>query len=269
MAKKELKAGVAKKILEWQLQSGIDVAVLDPRDPKSIKMEDRNVSAAVSKPLPISIEDLSSMSLEDKTKPDSHSASDITSLEGLRQALFNLEVGQLKYTAKNLVFSAGVPTSDVMIIGEAPGADEDEQGLPFVGLSGQLLDRMLATIGLNRQENIYITNILPWRPPGNRQPTQDEIKICLPYVHKHIELIKPKIILLVGGVSAKSILDTSEGIMKLRGRWKEYVSPFEGFKAKLLATYHPAFLLRSPAQKSYVWQDLIMLKRELEDISIK
>lgn len=186
---------------------------------------------------------------------------DVESLEELRAALEKFEGCPLKATATNLVFSAGNPQASLMFIGEAPGADEDRQGLPFVGMSGQLLDKMLATIGLDRTK-IYISNILPWRPPGNRQPSSSEISMCLPFVRKHIELVKPQILVCVGGTSTKALLDTNEGIMRLRGRWHDC----QGIPT--LAIYHPAYLLRSPGQKRYFWKDLLTLQDKLQELGM-
>lgn len=188
-------------------------------------------------------------------------------LDELRQALEDFNECQLKFTATQLVFSDGNPHAKIMVIGEAPGADEDIQGKPFVGLSGQLLDRMFATIGLSRQSNIYITNIVPWRPPANRQPTPQEIAQCLPFVQRHIELINPDILILVGGVASKTILATNEGIMRLRGIWTAYTSPGLAAPIKCIATFHPAFLLRSPGQKAQVWQDLLLIQHEITTVS--
>jgi DNA polymerase len=149
-----------------------------------------------------------------------------------------------------------------MIIGEAPGADEDREGLPFVGVSGQLLNRALATIGLNRT-NVYITNIIPWRPPGNRPPTPQEIAQCLPFVERHIELVHPKLLILVGSVAAKAVLKQVDGITKIRGRWFEYQPPHPDAPIRTIATFHPAFLLRSPNQKAQLWQDLLKIEEEI------
>jgi DNA polymerase len=169
----------------------------------------------------------------------------------------------LKQTATNLVFADGNPDSGLMLIGEAPGADEDRLGLPFVGVSGRLLDRMLAAIGRDRT-GTYITNILPWRPPGNRQPTPAEMAMCLPFVQRHVELVRPRIIVLIGGTSAKTLLGTAEGIMRLRGRWFDYRSPGLARPIPALATFHPAYLLRSPAQKREAWRDFLALKKKIE-----
>lgn len=192
----------------------------------------------------------------------SHLADSCQSLEELRQALMDFDACTLKHTATNLVFGDGNPKGRVMLVGEAPGADEDRQGIPFVGLSGQLLDRIIGSIGLDRT-SVYITNIVPWRPPGNRQPTSQEIALCAPFIRRHIELVNPEFLILVGGVSAKTLLDTNEGIMKLRGRWLEYSSPGLPHPIKTLATFHPAFLLRSPGQKEFSWRDMLMLKAAL------
>ncbi len=189
------------------------------------------------------------------------SAQSAKTLEELRAALVAFEGCALKYTATNLVFGDGYPHARVMLIGEAPGADEDRQGLPFVGQSGQLLDKMFATIGLTR-ENFYITNIIPWRPPGNRQPTPAEAEACLPFVRRHIDLVSPDFLILVGGTATKTLLGGREGIMRLRGSWKDYTSE-AGKKMKVIAIFHPAYLLRSPGQKREVWLDLIKIKHSL------
>ncbi|MBL0941855.1 MAG: uracil-DNA glycosylase [Alphaproteobacteria bacterium] len=184
-------------------------------------------------------------------------------LEELRNALQAFNGCPLKNTATNLVFGEGNPNADVMLIGEAPGADEDRLGRPFVGLSGQLLDRMFATIGYDRTK-FYITNILPWRPPGNRQPTLAETSACLPFVERHIELVNPKVIVLVGGTSAKTLLNRQDGIMRLRGKWLDYQTSRMAAPIKAYAIYHPAYLLRSPGQKRIAWQDLLALKVVLD-----
>ena len=186
------------------------------------------------------------------------------SLGELRAALEGLEGFPLKVTATNLVFGEGVETPDVMFIGEAPGADEDRQGRPFVGASGRLLDRMMGSIGLDRAENAYITNILPWRPPGNREPTAAEIAVCLPFIRRHIALVRPRIIVPVGGTAAKTLLDQRQGIMRLRGRRFEFTDP--GLEQPLPAVplFHPAFLLRSAGQKALAWRDLLTIKQIIQ-----
>jgi len=183
----------------------------------------------------------------------------INSLKELRLALESFEGISLKNTATNLVFSDGNPEAKIMIVGEAPGKEEDRIGVPFVGQAGQLLDRMLKSIGLSRDQT-YITNIIPWRPPGNRTPSQEEVSLMKPFILKHIQLKKPEIILALGGVSAKTILDVQTGILKLRG--KTYNKNF-GLKKPIvvLPTLHPAYLLRAPAQKKFAFADLVLLKR--------
>lgn len=189
-------------------------------------------------------------------------AGEAGSLTELEKALNHFEGCALKRTATNTVFADGNPQAKIMLVGEAPGADEDRMGKPFVGVSGQLLDKMLAAIGLDR-ETVYITNIVNWRPPGNRSPSASEIAVCLPFTRRHIELVKPDVLLFVGGVAAKALLETSQGITRLRGRWTDYKS--EGLEKAVpaMAIFHPAFLLRSPAQKKLAWQDLLAVKKHL------
>jgi len=192
-----------------------------------------------------------------------------TTLEELQAAIAAFEGCALKRTAKNTVFCDGNPKTRVMVIGEAPGADEDRLGKPFVGVSGQLLDRMLASIGLDRQTGFYITNILPWRPPGNRTPTSGEIATCLPFIERHIALVDPKMIILAGGVAAKTIFQTGEGIMKLRGRWFDYHPAMLKAAVPTMAIFHPAYLLRSPAQKREAWRDLLAIRQKLDEMQKK
>ena len=181
-------------------------------------------------------------------------------LDELKQALADFEGCALKFTAKNLVFADGNPEADLMFVGEAPGRDEDIQGLPFVGRAGQLLDRMLSAIGRDRQ-SVYITNVLNWRPPGNRTPTPAEQAICQPFIERHIELADPKVLVFLGGVSAKQLLNTTTGIMRLRGKWQVYRAGDREIPA--LPTLHPAYLLRQPAQKRLAWHDLLLLMQRL------
>jgi len=183
-------------------------------------------------------------------------------LPTLKAALERFEGCELKKTATNMVFADGNPESRIMLIGEAPGREEDRQGLPFVGVSGQLLDRMLACIGHDRG-SVYITNVLFWRPPGNRTPTPNEVAACLPFVARHIALIDPSHILLLGGLSAKTLLNRSEGILKLRGSWGEIPVAGKQRPVPALATLHPAYLLRQPAQKRLAWRDLLSFQSAL------
>lgn len=188
-------------------------------------------------------------------------AAEAMDLESLKAAIERFEGCNLKFTAKNLVFADGNPKASLMLIGEAPGRDEDIQGTPFMGHAGQLLDRMLQSIGQSR-ENVYLTNIIPWRPPGNRTPTVMEITMCLPFVTRQIELVQPSHILLLGGASSKALLGVKEGIMRLRGKWHDYALP-DGKTIKTLPMLHPDYLLRNPAHKRHAWFDLLQLKAEL------
>lgn len=189
-------------------------------------------------------------------------AASAQSLAELRAAVEAFDGCPLKLTATNTVFGDGNPNAKVMFIGEAPGEEEDRRGLPFVGVSGKLLDRMVQYIGLDRS-SFYITNVLFWRPPGNRAPTQAEVAACLPFLRRHIELVGPRILVFVGGSAASALLGKTEGIGKLRGRWMIYQSPGLAQPASALATYHPAYLLRSPAQKREAWRDLLQLKAKM------
>ncbi len=184
----------------------------------------------------------------------------------LVEALAAFDGCALKKTATNLVFADGNPAARIMFVGEAPGADEDRAGKPFVGVSGQLLDRMLSWIGLTRQR-FYITNIVFWRPPGNRTPTSDEVAACLPFVHRHIELVAPAILVTVGGPATETLLHRNDGISKLHGRWFEYQTP--GFERPIPAfpIFHPAFLLRSPAQKRAAWRDILVLDQKVAELA--
>ena len=185
------------------------------------------------------------------------------SIAELAQALAAFDGCALKETALNLCFADGNPAAEVMLIGEAPGAEEDRQGTPFVGPSGQLLDRMLAAIGLDRA-SVYITNVIYWRPPGNRSPTPAEIAACQPFLERQIELIRPKVIVFVGGIAARGLLGVKEGVTKLRGRRLLYPLA-DGTSVPALVMFHPAYLLRTPAQKRLAWRDLLTMKRLLDE----
>lgn len=190
-----------------------------------------------------------------KQEISSSNRMNFSNLEDLKKAVFNIDC-ILKKTARNTVFSDGNPNSDIMIIGEAPGQEEDEQGKPFVGQSGKLLDNMLLSVGIKRSD-VYISNIVFWRPPGNRTPSAEEISLCMPYVESHISFIKPKILLLLGSVAVKSLLNTTDGISKLRGKKNIYKN------IDVIPTFHPAYLLRSPGQKALAFRDFISLKKLL------
>src|SRR5437763_1999983 len=183
-----------------------------------------------------------------------------TSLDELRSILDRFEGCALRATATRLVFADGNPKSRVMFVGEAPGYDEDIAGRPFVGRSGKLLDRMMAAIGLDRSA-AYIANVVPWRPPGNRTPTPQETAICLPFIQRQIELADPDILVCLGGPAMQTLLGIKDGITRSRGRWFSYQTGRREIRA--LATFHPAFLLRSPLQKRFAWRDFLALKTAL------
>jgi len=187
-----------------------------------------------------------------------HPALTCETLDQLRYAMEHATGCDLIKAATHTVFSGGNPDADVMLIGEAPGADEDRLGEPFVGQSGQLLDVILATIGLDRT-SIYIGNIIPWRPPGNRPPTAAEIVYCLPFIKRHIELVSPKILILLGGVAVKTLLNRNDGILKLRGEILEYTTN-GGSTIAAMPTLHPSYIMRSASQKALVWKDMLTLK---------
>jgi len=187
-------------------------------------------------------------------------AAGATSLDALRAMLERFEGCGLRLTAKRLVFADGNPHGRVMFVGEAPGRDEDIAGLPFVGRSGQLLDRMMAAIGLDRA-TAYIANIIPWRPPGNRTPTPQESQICLPFIKRQIELADPDILVCLGGPSAAALLGLTEGIRRSRGRWRAYHTGTREIRA--IATFHPAYLLRTPLEKRFAWRDFQAIRAAL------
>jgi DNA polymerase len=258
-----IKNNIEKDILEWFLDNGVDEIVshkpVDKTKSVKIKKVDEIIPPNLGKP----IKGTSSAIIE-----ATELAKQANTLEELRLAIAGFDGLPVKKTALNMVFCDGNPNADVMVIGEAPGADEDRQGKPFVGASGQLLDTILGRIGLTRsaenpKQATYISNILNWRPPGNRTPTPDEMKIALPFIEKHIQLVSPKILLLVGNTPMRTILNTKEGIKKMRGRWHDYnvITPDLGeLKSPILAlpTFHPAFLLRNPYEKKTIWQDMVM-----------
>lgn len=269
--------------LEWLIDIGADEVIAEAANlsgwkeltPKpQVSAEERRKSqppspAAVSQQPPPLVEARQVSSPKAPPVSVNHRVSAQT-LDELRAELTVFEGCALKATAMNLVFSDGNPASPVMFIGEAPGEEEDRQGKPFVGASGKLFDQMLAAAGIARPD-IYISNILFWRPPGNRTPTDAEIASCLPFVERHISLIKPKIIVLLGGVAAKTLLHTKEGITRLRGRWMNYTpSTGEALDTPIpcLPIYHPAYLLRQASTKRQAWNDILQLKKYLTDNNI-
>ena len=188
-------------------------------------------------------------------------------LTELKKKIINVDC-KLKLNSKNFVFYDGILRSDIMIIGEAPGFEEDKVGKPFVGAAGKKLDEMINAIGLDRKNNVYITNIIPWRPTNNRTPTENEINLFLPYVEEHISIISPKILLLFGNVASKSLLNLNEGITKHRGKWFNYNNPFLNKKIFATCIFHPSYLLRSPNKKKFAWEDLKKVKEKITNLKI-
>ena len=263
-----------REVLAWYVDAGVDIALADePVD--QFEAAEKLSSKPAAKPQSFQKIELKAPEAsapirqqEQRTVPDETTvlraaelAQKASTLSELRDAISGFDGCNLKFTAKSTVFSDGNPEAKIMLIGEAPGRDEDTQGIPFVGRSGQLLNKMLAAIGLDR-ENVYITNVIPWRPPGNRTPTPQETEICRPFIERHIALVKPDLLLLIGGSSAKTLLKTTKGIMSLRGRWHD--CEFGDHSIPAMPMFHPAYLLRQPAQKRMAWNDLLEVKKKLQ-----
>ena len=245
--------------LKWQLEAGADEAIADEpghwlKAPQAAAEPAKAAPAA--KPAPSS----------DGVRSASQLAKAAQSLDALKTAMEGFEACPLQKTAKNLVFADGNPKARIMLVGEAPGRDEDLQGKPFVGRSGQLLDRMLASIGLDRQ-SVFIGNCVHWRPPGNRKPTDAEKAMCLPFLLRQIELVDPAILVLVGATAAQSLLDTTDGITRIRGKWRTYTTQ-SGQTIPALPIFHPAFLLRSAAKKREAWSDMLAIQAKMTDLAL-
>lgn len=207
---------------------------------------------------------IKTLSLNEKVASIMHDVGPLSELEALRAYSETFSYVRLKETATQLVFGDGVSTQPVaMVIGEAPGADEDIQGKPFVGKSGQLLDRILASISLTRATNTYITNVIPWRPPGNRTPTDEEIQLFTPIIARHIELVNPQFLILAGATAIQAVLSAGGGIARIRGKVQTYQTLFERKSFRVMPIYHPSYLLRSPGQKAKAWKDMLTIKTQL------
>jgi uracil-DNA glycosylase family 4 len=282
-----LSADQALALLQWQIEMGADEAI----GPEAIDRLATSASSSATPPplmgegrvgvLPTPIASRSAASFksaaaappralsESPAEPAQSAralAAQAQTIEALAALVAGFDACPLKRTATNTVFADGNPAAPILIVGEAPGTDEDRIGKPFVGRAGQLLDRMLTAIGLDRT-GVQITNVIYWRPPGNRKPTAAEIASCLPFVFRHIVLSQPKILVLAGGTAASSLLDMAEGITRLRGRWFDLAVPGLDAPVPTLPMFHPAFLLRSPERKREAWRDLLALKAKLEEIS--
>lgn len=256
--------------LNWLLEAGADEAVADaPVNRLAAQPSPTSAPAALRPSLPRQPAPRpapSAQSGEDDVVGTAQAlAAAATSLAELRAALESFDGCALKRTATNTVFADGAERAPVMLIGEAPGREEDRAGKPFIGRAGQLLDKMLASIGLDRTRNAYITNVINWRPPGNRDPSPDEAAQCLPFLRRHIELAEPRIIILLGAVAARHVVGKTEGIMRMRGHWMEY--RVGARMVPLMPTLHPAYLLRQPAHKKLAWRDLQAVRDRLAELS--
>ncbi|WP_427451912.1 uracil-DNA glycosylase [Litorimonas sp. WD9-15] len=238
-----------RSLLDWYAEMGVDVPKVAPAKP---------VRRSLVKSKPDNAASPSASPIEPPAKPATD-LSKIKTLADLHAVMNDFDAGVLGDGARQVVFSRGNPDADLMVIGEAPGRDEDIQGKPFVGRSGQLLDRMLAAIALG-EEDFYVTNVVNWRPPKNRNPTKPEIDMCLPFLERHIALAKPKVLLLVGGISMSALTGVT-GIMKNHGQWHDVT--MDGTTYPALPLYHPAFLLRRPELKKDAWRDLLVLREKL------
>ena len=200
----------------------------------------------------------------DATKDAMELAAQAENIDSLRDAINDFTGCALYKTAKNTVFSDGVVTSNIVLVGEAPGSTEDEQGIPFCGISGKLLDDIFNSIGYTRKNNLYITNSVFWRPPGNRRPTEEEIAICRPFVEKHIALLQPKLIVLVGSTALASLLpNVTETISRFRGKFVQYDNQYLDNPTNITAIFHPSYLLRQPGKKKLIWHDIVKIKQFL------
>ncbi|WP_372570897.1 uracil-DNA glycosylase [Ruegeria jejuensis] len=242
----------AKALLEWQVELGATDAIADmPVDRYALADKAPKAKAA---PVAQAAQPIAARDPVAVAKAAANSAG---SLAELRAAMEAFDLCELKKGARQLVFADGTPDARVMIIGEAPGRDEDREGKPFVGRAGQLLDRMLDAIGLNRASSVYITNVLPWRPPQNRDPKPDEIGMMVPFLERHVALAQPDVLVLMGNISCQAVLG-KRGITRLRGKWDQAMT------LPVMPMFHPAYLLRQPQMKRQAWADLLELNAKLE-----
>lgn len=246
----------ALALLDWYRSAGVDVAVGDEpvdRFATSAMTPPRPKPAGAAAPAPAA----PAIPLVTDPAETRAIAAAARTLDELRAAMDAYEGCALKHRATQLCFADGSPEAEIMLVGEGPGEQEDKQGKPFVGRAGQLLDRMLAAIGLDRTK-VFIANMVPWRPPGNRNPTPDELALCAPFLHRQVELVAPKLLLTLGNVPTQALFATSQGITRMRGQWKTL--DIGAWHGPVLPTFHPAFLLRTPGAKAQSWRDLLSLK---------
>jgi DNA polymerase len=256
----------ARDLLAFYAQAGVDALVQETPVNRFEEAETPAVPRPAAARAPIQAPTARPAPVASPPAPDAaamaarEAAREAKTLDELREILRGFDGCALKTTAKQMVFADGNPLAKIMFVGEAPGRDEDIEGLPFVGRSGKLLDRMMTTIGLDRT-NAYITNIIPWRPPGNRDPTPQESVICLPFIQRQIELVNPDVLVCLGKPSSQTLLNLKDGILKTRGRWYPYMAGARQIRA--MVTLHPAYLLRQPIQKRLAWRDFLAIQKEL------
>lgn len=259
-----------RELLAFYLEAGVDCALLDEPPNRLLDPEIASPPTAVpsppaSRPAPAPVATARAAAAA-APAPDVAIASardaarTAPTLEALRTLLETFDGCALKQTATRLVFADGNPQARIMFVGEAPGRDEDLEGIPFIGRSGKLLDRMMEAIGLDRT-TAYIANVIPWRPPGNRDPSPQETQICLPFIKRQIELVDPDVLVCLGKPSSQAVLELKDGIMRTRGRWHNYDTGTRTIRA--MATFHPAYLLRQPIHKRLAWQDLRAISKAL------
>jgi uracil-DNA glycosylase len=262
-----LTAQEAAEALRWWVEAGVDLALDEAPHDRFVERATPQPKAAPVAPLaparPAARIEHAAAAPDDARRSAAAIAAGAQNLDELRDLLEKFDGCGLKATATRLVFSDGAPNARIMMVGEGPGADEDRIGRPFVGRAGQLLDRMLASIELDRSQ-VYIANVVPWRPPGNRTPTPQETTICLPFIRRQIELVAPKILVCLGASAAQTLIGMKEGITRTRGQWFDYELGDATIKA--LPMLHPAYLLRQPAQKRAAWRDLRTLARALREL---
>jgi uracil-DNA glycosylase len=252
-------------VLTWLVEAGADEAMAEAPVNRLVAAVPMPAAPRSAPPSPAKTSEKMA-SGEDPIGDAMAAAAAATSLTELKAAMESFEGSTLKRGATNTVFADGTPAGRVMVIGEAPGRDEDRVGKPFVGRAGQLLDKMLASIGLARERNCYITNVINWRPPGNRDPSPEEAAVCLPFLRRHIELANPGLIVLLGAVAARHVMGISDGIMKSRGRWLQY--RVGDHLVPVMPTLHPAYLLRQPAHKKLAWRDLQAVAARMEELGL-
>ncbi len=254
-------------MLQWYEAAGVDLAVGEEPINRFAQSSSAALSARGPAPAPAAPREgppapaIAAPGADADPKTARELAAKANTLDALRETLANFEGCGLRLRATNLVFADGNPEAEIMFVGEAPGREEDLQGKPFVGRSGQLLDRMLKSIGLDRTR-VYIANTVPWRPPGNRTPAPSEVAVCLPFLHRQIELVAPRVLVTLGGAAAATLFEETTGITRIRGQWRDLTVNDHTMRA--VATLHPAYLLRQPAAKRLVWQDLLTIRRALD-----